>query len=84
MKRILLVLIGSCMLAVASFAQGVKFETGTWEEMLNKAKTESKLVFVDVYTQWCGPCKHVATNVFPQEKLGEVYNKQFINFQIDS
>ena len=72
------------MLAVASFAQGVKFETGTWEEMLNKAKTESKLVFVDVYTQWCGPCKHVATNVFPQEKLGEVYNKQFINFQIDA
>ncbi|MFR4036530.1 MAG: thioredoxin domain-containing protein [Butyricimonas faecalis] len=32
--------------------------------MLTKAKTENKTIFVDVYTQWCGPCKHVSENVF--------------------
>ena len=84
MKKILLsfLLIFICM--TWGFAQGIKFETGTWSEMLAKAKTENKLVFVDVYTQWCGPCKNVAKNVFPQQKLGDVYNEQFINFQIDA
>ena len=75
MKKILLsfLLIFICM--TWGFAQGIKFETGTWSEMLAKAKTENKLVFVDVYTQWCGPCKNVAKNVFPQQKLGDVYKE---------
>lgn len=84
MKKILLsfLLIFICM--TWGFAQGIKFETGSWNEMLAKAKAENKLIFVDVYTQWCGPCKNVAKNVFPQQKLGDVYNEQFINFQIDA
>ena len=65
-------------------AQGVKFESGTWKEILTKAKTENKTIFVDVYTKWCGPCKHVSETVFPQEKLGEYYNSRFINFKIDA
>ncbi|WP_287045804.1 thioredoxin family protein, partial [Butyricimonas sp.] len=69
---------------VASHAQGVKFESGTWKEILTKAKTENKTIFVDVYTKWCGPCKHVSETVFPQEKLGEYYNSRFINFKIDA
>lgn len=71
-------------LGVASHAQGVKFESGTWKEILTKAKTENKTIFVDVYTKWCGPCKHVSETVFPQEKLGEYYNSRFINFKIDA
>jgi len=62
----------------------VKFESGTWKEILTKAKTENKTIFVDVYTKWCGPCKHVSETVFPQEKLGEYYNSRFINFKIDA
>ena len=69
---------------MVSHAQGVKFESGTWKEILTKAKTENKTIFVDVYTKWCGPCKHVSETVFPQEKLGEYYNSRFINFKIDA
>ena len=69
---------------MVSHAQGVKFESGTWEEILTKAKTENKTIFVDVYTKWCGPCKHVSKTVFPQEKLGDFYNPLFINFKIDA
>ena len=69
---------------LAWHAQGVKFESGTWKEILTKAKTENKTIFVDVYTKWCGPCKHVSETVFPQEKLGEYYNSRFINFKIDA
>ena len=56
----------------------------TWKEILTKAKAENKTIFVDVYTKWCGPCKHVSETVFPQEKLGEYYNSRFINFKIDA
>ena len=84
MKKIILSLVWILVCATMGFAQGVKFETGTWNDMLAKAKAENKLIFVDVYTQWCGPCKNVAKNVFPQQKMGDVYNKQFINFQIDA
>ena len=75
-----------CVLVACSarHAQGVKFESGTWKEILTKAKTENKTIFVDVYTKWCGPCKHVSETVFPQEKLGEYYNSRFINFKIDA
>ena len=84
MKRIVLSFVCVLVAWYASHAQGVKFESGTWKEILTKAKTENKTIFVDVYTQWCGPCKHVSENVFPQEKLGEYYNSHFINFKIDA
>ena len=84
MKRIVLSFVCVFITCMVSHAQGVKFESGTWKEILTKAKTENKTIFVDVYTQWCGPCKHVSENVFPQEKLGEYYNSHFINFKIDA
>ena len=72
MKKIVLSFVCVLVACVASHAQGVKFESGTWKEILTKAKTENKTIFVDVYTKWCGPCKHVSETVFPQEKLGEM------------
>lgn len=65
------------------FAQGIVFEQGTWEEVLAKAKKENKVLFVDVYTSWCAPCKMVAKTVFPQQKVGNYYNQHFINYQLD-
>lgn len=84
MKRILLILLCLSLACTAGRAQGLKFETGTWEEVLAKAKAQNKIVFVDVFTQWCGPCKHVAATVFPQERLGSYFNPLFLNFQIDA
>ena len=84
MKKIVLSFVCVLVACVESHAQGVKFESGTWKEILTKAKTENKTIFVDVYTKWCGPCKHVSETVFPQEKLGEYYNSRFINFKIDA
>lgn len=84
MKKIVLSIVGILLCATMGFAQGVKFETGTWSDMLAKAKAENKLIFVDVYTQWCGPCKKVAKEVFPQKEVGDTYNNKFINYQIDA
>ncbi len=64
-------------------AQGIEFFPGTWEEALAKASAEDKLIFVDAYASWCGPCKVMARNVFPQAEVGEFFNSNFINMKFD-
>lgn len=69
--------------SLSSFAQGIEFFHGTWEEALVKAETEGKLIFVDAYTTWCGPCKRMSADVFPQAEVGEIFNANFINVKLD-
>lgn len=47
------------------------------------AKKEKKMVFIDCYTTWCGPCKLMSRTVFKQKDVGDYYNKNFINLKID-
>lgn len=70
-------------LSLSTFAQGIEFFHGTWEEALVKAEAEGKLIFVDAYTTWCGPCKSMSANVFPKAEVGEVFNANFINVKLD-
>jgi thioredoxin 1 len=62
---------------------GVHFFTGNWQQALDKAKKENKLIFLDAYASWCGPCKKMKRNTFTDNKVGEFYNKHFINVAID-
>ena len=63
--------------------EGIEFNKGDWDSILAQAEKEDKLVFVDAYTVWCGPCKKMARDVFPQKEVGEFFNKKFINVQMD-
>lgn len=63
---------------------GIQFETGDWETILQKAESEGKPIFVDVYTDWCGPCKKMSREVFPQKEVGDYYNANFINVKVDA
>ncbi len=64
-------------------AQGIEFFHGTWEEALEQAQAEDKLIFVDAYAKWCGPCKAMAKNVFTDAEVGQFFNSKFINMKID-
>lgn len=70
-------------LCINLMAQGMNFTEDNWETILAKAKAENKIVFVDAYAVWCGPCKWMDANVFPDTKVGEFYNTNFINAKID-
>lgn len=61
----------------------IQFAHTDWETTLKKAKEEDKLIFVDCYTDWCGPCKWMSANVFTDEKVADLYNDKFINVKID-
>lgn len=62
---------------------GIHFFYGTYEEALEAAEDENKLVFVDAYTVWCGPCRWMSSNVFTNEYVGAFFNKHFINVKMD-
>lgn len=63
--------------------QSIKFEESNFASILAKAKTEKKLVFMDAYASWCGPCKLMEKNVFTDKNVADFYNKNFINVRID-
>lgn len=63
--------------------KGTHFEHGlSWQQVKEKAKKENKFLLVDCFTTWCGPCKYMASTIFPQEKVGEFFNKNFVNVKI--
>ncbi|MFK7809146.1 MAG: thioredoxin family protein [Saprospiraceae bacterium] len=62
---------------------GIDFFHGTWEEALAEAKKQEKIIFVDAYTTWCGPCKRMAKNIFPLTEVGETYNALCINIKLN-
>ena len=64
-------------------SQGMTFFHGTWAEVKAEAKKQNKPIFMDCFTTWCGPCKHMSNNVFTQAQVGEFYNKNFINYKVD-
>jgi len=66
-----------------SFAQGITFETSDFQTALTKAKAENKLIFMDAYATWCGPCKWMSKNVFTDSNVGSYFNEKFVNMKID-
>ncbi len=60
-----------------------KFFKGSYKEVLAKAKQEGKQVMVDCYTLWCGPCRYMSQNVFPNDTLGLYLNEHFVCMQLD-
>lgn len=85
MKKTLSLIVTLCCACLSALAQGMNFEPEgtTLEQASVKAKAENKLIFLDCFTTWCGPCKKMAKDVFPQEKVGTYMNAKFVNLKID-
>lgn len=87
MKKVLLIAIICVMISpftATGQENGIKFRHDMkWEEVLSEAKKENKLVFVDFYTQWCGPCFNMAKTVFTLPDVGYFYNNNFISVKVD-
>ena len=70
--------------AVAIFAQqAIQFQELPFKDLVTKAKKENKIVFIDAYASWCGPCKMIERNVFTQISVGDYYNSNFVNARFD-
>jgi len=63
--------------------RAIKFEEGPWKEIVAKAKTQNKLIFIDAYSTRCRPCKYLASRVFTNDSAADFYNDNFINAHFD-
>ena len=65
-------------------SKGIQFmDNASWGKVVKDAKEQNKLIFVDCYTTWCGPCKRLAAEVFPREDLGTYVNERFVSVKYD-
>jgi thiol-disulfide isomerase/thioredoxin len=70
---------------VSSYSQGIQFlNNPPLDSVLKTASITGQLIFVDMYTTWCMPCKKMDSTVFNKDTVGKRFNKQFINLKIDA
>jgi thioredoxin-related protein len=68
---------------VANDELGIHFvQKLDWKSLQAKARAENKYIFVDCYATWCGPCKKMDAEVYPDEKLRPLMNSRFISLKV--
>lgn len=85
MRYSLLLIVIGCFLGGEMVAQNrsIEFREGKWEMILKQARKEKKMIFVDSYTSWCGPCKVLAKMVFTNDTVADYFNRHFVNVKVD-
>lgn len=74
MKKLLLTLFVA-LGAIATQAQEIKWMT--IDEALAAQKKKAKPIFMDVYTDWCGPCKMLDKNTFHDASVVSFINDNY-------
>jgi thioredoxin-related protein len=62
---------------------GIQFIEQDWAQALKTAKDKGRLIFLDIYATWCGPCKMLKQYTFTDSSVGEFFNKNFVNVSVD-
>ena len=70
-------------LYLSAQSSGINFFHGSMEEAQEVAAEENKLIFVDAYTVWCGPCRYMSSKVFTHPTVGAFFNKHFVNVKLN-
>jgi thioredoxin-related protein len=83
MKRLSWILVCVPVLLNAQREKGIHFEQDlSGQQVLEKAKTENKYIFMDCYATWCGPCKLMDSAVYSEEEVGNYLNAHFISIKV--
>lgn len=56
----------------------------TFEQAIEKSKTEKRNIFIDVYTDWCGWCKVMDKNTFSEVQVAKILNEKFYPVKFDA
>ena len=75
MKKIVLLVVVALLSSMTVTAQEINWMT--FEEALAAQKKTPKKIMMDVYTNWCGPCKMLDKNTFHNKDVVEYVNKNY-------
>jgi thioredoxin-related protein len=56
----------------------------TFEQAIEKSKTEKRSIFIDVYTDWCGWCKVMDKNTFNEPTIAKLLNEKYYPVKFDA
>lgn len=65
-------------------SEGTDFRNLSFTQAIESAKAEGKLLFVNMHTKTCRPCRLMEKVVFPKDKLGKYMNKHFVSIALDA
>lgn len=74
-----------CCMAIIGNAQEItlNFYHGEWKEVADKAQNENKIIFVDVYANYCPPCKTMDRLTFSDKEVALFQNEYFVNYKVN-
>ena len=56
----------------------------TVEQAMELSKKDGKPIMIDVYTQWCGPCKMLSGRTFTDKQLADYVNAHYHAVKFDA
>jgi thioredoxin 1 len=63
--------------------KGVSFTQTSLANAIHLAQAQKKLIFIDIYAIWCGPCVMLKLRTFSNKDAGQFFNENFINLSLD-
>ena len=75
MKTLKYLLLLTVLISVKGIAQEINWMT--LEEAVALQKDKKKKIIMDVYTNWCGPCKMLDKNTFHNQDVVNYVNKNY-------
>lgn len=63
---------------------GKSIKWSTFEEALQLNKKKPKMIFVDIYTDWCGWCKKMDTETFSDPAVASYINKKYYAVKLNA